>query len=66
MESQKEDEILLDYDWDSDIDGPINGYPTSYGQLNHSNLLSNGPVSMGNAQPTTTHRAIDCDFNLRR
>ena len=41
---QKEDEILLDYDWDSGVDRPITGYSTSDGYNYHSNFLSNGPV----------------------
>ena len=46
MESQKEDEILLDYDLDSEIDGPIDGYLNSNNLNNHPNYLSDGPVQV--------------------
>jgi hypothetical protein len=43
MISQEEDEVLVDYDWDEETDGPINGYPSSC-VIPDSNLLFNGPV----------------------
>ena len=44
MISQEQEELLLDYDWDEDIDGPMPGYSRSDGHVISSNLLFNGPV----------------------
>ena len=44
MEAQEEEEILLDYDWDEEVDGPMPGSSCySYPNLS-SDLLSDGPV----------------------
>ena len=44
MESQEEEEILVDYTWDEEVDGPMPGYSSSYVPPVSINYLSNGPV----------------------
>ncbi len=44
MQSQEEDEVLVDYDWDSEVDGPMPGYERNPINVIHSNYLSDGPV----------------------
>ena len=56
MESQEEEEVLIDYTWDSDIDGPMPGYARSPVRNNHSNYLQ---VSIGPVQDVpTAHRVL--------
>ena len=44
MISQEEEDPLIDYSWDEEELGPINGYTSSYVLPANNNYLSNGPV----------------------
>ena len=58
MESKEEEEILLDYDWDEEIDGPMPGYSRSDGPAISSNFLFDGlvqdvPIARGSTVVTS-------------
>ncbi len=44
MQSQEEEEVLVDYTWDEEELGPIDGYRSSYVIPATNNNLSDGPV----------------------
>jgi len=61
MMSQEEEDPLIDYSWDEEELGPIDGYPSSHGVQNYSYYLPNGPVQdVPTARGSTVVTSMGC------